>query len=149
MLQDVGDDVGQVVEGDNFLLVAKLGDALGDAARLLGCQLETQLLQVLDDVGTARVLAQGILPLAAEALGNQLVVVELVLAVAIGMDTCHLGKDVLADDGLVGGDGDAAEAFDHAREVVQLALDDVGLGVELVLEDGLYAGQRGIATSLP
>ena len=60
----------------------------------------------------------------------------------------HLCEHILAHDRLVGCHADAAEALHHAREVVELALHDVGLGVELVFQDSLYRGQRSIATTL-
>ena len=56
------------------------------------------------------------------------------------MDARHLREDMLANDGLVGGYGDAAETLDHARDVVELVFVDVGLGMELVFQDNLYRG---------
>ena len=140
MLQDVADDVGQVFLCDNLFLVAQLRDALRHTARLLRSQLQAQFFQILGDVGLATLLAQRILTLTTETLWHQLVEVQLVFRVTIGMDARHLREDMFADDGLVGGHGDAAETLDHARDVVELVLVDVCLSVELVFQNDLYGG---------
>ena len=145
MLQHVGNDVGQVFLRDELLLVAQLDDALGDLAHRLIVELQSQIFQVLADVGLARVLAQGILAAATEAFGQQIVVIEVALVVAVGMYACHLREDVFADDRFIGGDGDAGVRLHHAAHLVQTALVDTRHGVEVVFQDGLHAGQRGVA----
>ena len=147
VFQHVADDIGQVLLRHDFLLVAQFGDTFRHAARLFGSQFQSQLLKVLGYVGTPGVLAQGIFALTSETLGDEFVVIEFVLCVAIGMDASDLRKHILAHDGLVGSHRNAAEALDHARDVVQLTLDDVGLCMELVLQNGLHRGQRGIAAT--
>ena len=56
------------------------------------------------------------------------------------MDTSHLCKHMLTHDRLIGGYRNTAEAFDHARNVVELILVDVRLGVKLVLQNSLHRG---------
>ena len=63
------------------------------------------------------------------------------------MDTSHLGEDIVADDGLIGGDGDTTVTLHKARDVVELVFVDVRLGMELILEDHLYTRQRSITTA--
>ena len=148
MLEHIADDVRQILLGDDFLLVAEFGDTLGDAASLLGGQFKTKFLEVLGDIGLAAVLAESILATASETLGHEGILVEAVLLVAVGMDACHLGEHVVADDGLVGGHGDAAVTLHETRDVVEFVLDDIRLRMELVLEDHLHARQRGVAATL-
>ena len=64
------------------------------------------------------------------------------------MNSGHLRKHILADDGLVGCDGNAAIAFHQSRDGIQLVFVDVGLGMELVFQDYLHARERGIAATL-
>ena len=148
MLQHVADDVGQVLLRHYLLLVAQLRNALRHTARLLRSQLQAQLLEISGDIGLAGILAQRILTLTTETLWHQLVIVQLVFRVAIGMNASHLREDILTDNRLIGGYGDATETLDHARDVVQLVLVDVRLGVELILQNNLYRGQWRIATTL-
>ena len=124
----------------HLLAVAQLGDALRHAAGLLGRQLQSQLLQVARNVGAAAGLAHGILASATEALGHERVVVQAALLVAVGMDAGHLCEHVVANDGLVGSNGNAAVALHQAADVVQPVFAYVGVGVELVLQDDLHAG---------
>ena len=65
------------------------------------------------------------------------------------MYASHLRKHILTNNRLIGCYADAAEAFHHPREVVQLTLYNVRLGVELVFQDCLYGGHRRIAATLP
>ena len=148
VFEDVADDVGQVLLCDDLLLVAQLGDALCDALGLLGRELQAQFLEVLGDVGTTGVLSEGILAFASEALGLQLVLIEVALGVAIGMNARHLGEDTLAHDGHVGSDANAAICRHHATDVVEPLLADAGAGVEMVLQDDLHTCQRRVSTSL-
>jgi hypothetical protein len=97
------------------------------------------------DVGLAGHLAEGVLAGAAEAFGEQGVVVEFVLLVAVGVDAGALREDVLAHNGSIGGAVDAGVGFDHATDGVEALLVDVGPDVGLVVEDGDDAGQSGVA----
>ena len=145
VFQHIGDDVGKVFLRDYLLLVAQLDDACGDLAHGLIVEFEAQGFEVLAYVGLAAGLAQCIFALASEALGEQLVAVEVVLVVAVGMHACHLSKDVLTHDGFVGGDGDARVGLHEAAHIVETLLIDGGFGTEVVAQDGLHAGQGSIA----
>ena len=142
VFEDVGDDVGQVFLRHQLFLVAQLDDAFGHLAHGFFVQFQPQVLEVLADVGLAGVLAQGILALAAEAFGQEVVAVEVALVVAVGMDARHLGENVLAHDGLVGRDDHAAVRLHHAAHVVQAALVDARHCLEVIFQDGLHRGER-------
>ena len=86
--------------------------------------------------------------LAAEAFGQEVVAIEVALVVAVGVHARHLGEDVLADNGLVRGNDNAAIRLDDAADIVQAALIDARHGLEMVFQDGLHGGQRGIAGPL-
>ena len=148
MLQHITNDIGQVFLGDNLFLVAQLRDTLRDATGLLGGEFQTQFLKVLGDIGLPAIFTKGIFTFTTKTLWHQLVVVELVLGVAISMNTSHLSKYILTHNGLIGGHADATKALHHARQVVELTLNNAGLGMELILQNSLNRGQWGIATTL-
>ena len=64
------------------------------------------------------------------------------------MHTSHLRKHIIADNGLIGSDGDTAIALHQTGDIIQLILLDVRLGLELVLEDHLHTRQWCITTTL-
>ena len=64
------------------------------------------------------------------------------------MDASHLREHILAHDRLIGSHTDAAIALHHPTDVVELTLVNVGLGVELVFQDGLHRSHRRIAAAL-
>ena len=148
VLQHVAHDEGKIVKRHYLLAVAQFGDALRHTLCLLGCQLQAQFLQVTRYVGPTAGLAHSILALASEAFGHQRIVIETALVIAIGVNTGHLRKHIVADDGLVGGNADATVALHQTTDVVELVLADAGLGIKLVLQNHLHARQRGIATTL-
>ena len=114
MLQHVADDEGQILLGDDFLLVAQFCDTLCHLACLLWCQFESEFLEVLGDIGLTAVLAEGIFTASAETLWHEFVLVESVFLVTIGMHACDLGEDIVADDRLIRCDGDAAITLHEA-----------------------------------
>ena len=64
------------------------------------------------------------------------------------MNPSHLGKDIITDDGLIGGNGDTTIALHQTGDVVELALVDIGLRMELILQDHLHTRERRITTTL-
>ena len=68
--------------------------------------------------------------------------------VAIGMHSRYLRKDIVAHDRLVGRDGDATVFLYQTSDVVEFVFMDIGERLELVLENHLHTGQRGIAAPL-
>ena len=68
------------------------------------------------------------------------------LAIAIGVHSCHLRKNILSDDGHVGCNGNTAIALDKMTQVVEFLLTDVGFGIEVITENGLHTGQGCITT---
>ena len=64
------------------------------------------------------------------------------------MHAGHLCEDALAHNGLVGGHGNAAVTLDEAADVEEFALVDVRDDVEVVVQNGLHAGQRCVAGAL-
>jgi hypothetical protein len=85
MLQHITHDVRQVVLSYQFLAVAEFGDSLGHSLGLLRRQLQSQLVEVLDDVRLTGILTQCILTMSSETLRHQVVAIKLILVVAIGM----------------------------------------------------------------
>ena len=114
MLQHVADDVGQVFLCHNLLFIAQFCDALRHTARLFRSQFQPQFLKVSGNISPTAVLAQGIFAFTSETFRDEFVVIQLVLGVTIGMNTCYLRKHILTDDRLIRRDGNTAEALDHA-----------------------------------
>ena len=100
---DVAHNERKVVGRDGLLFVAQLYDTVGDTARLLWTQIQMHTLKILEDIGPAAVLAQGIFASAAETLRQQVVAIKIVFLVAVGVDARHLGEDIVTHNGAVGG----------------------------------------------
>ena len=64
------------------------------------------------------------------------------------MHTSHLGKHVLADNGLISSNGNAAITLNHSTDTIELALSDVRLGMKLIFQYGLNTGHGSIAATL-
>lgn len=77
-------------------------------------------LHVFTDVGFAGEFPECVLADAFEAFQEEVVAVEVIFAITIGMDAGALGEYVGADDGLVGRDADTGAAFHDAANVVDL-----------------------------
>ena len=75
--------------------------------------------------------------------------VEPTLVVAIGMHASHLCEHIVSNDGLIGRDGYAAVAFHQTADVVEPFFVDVSLGMKMILQNDLYAGERRITAPLP
>ena len=144
MAEDVGNNVGEVFLGEEFLFVAQFDDAFGHFVHRLIVQLNAEGFEVLADVGFAGGFAEGVLTGTAEALGNEGVTVEIVLGVAVGMYTSTLGEDVLTCDRLVGGDMDAGVGLDAFADAIDASFADGGAIVELVVDDGHGAAECGV-----
>ena len=145
VFQHVGHDEGQVVLCHHFFLVAQFYDALCHAPCLFRRQLQSVGLEVFQDVGLPAGFSQRVLPFAAEALGQEGVLVKALLAVAVGMYAGHLCEDVFAHDGLVARNGHSRVALHQPADLEELAFVDARLRREVVAQDGLHAGQRGVA----
>ncbi len=148
MLQHITYDIRQVVLCHNLFLVAQFGDTLSHSSCLFGSEFQPQLLKVLHDVCPARVLAQGVFTFSAKAFWHEVITVQVVLLVTVGMHSCHLCEDVLADDGLIGSNRDTAVALHHPAHLVESVLRDVCLGMELVFQYHLHTGEWSVAASL-
>ena len=147
VLQHVGDDVGEVFGGDHLFFVAQLDHPLGNPLYRFFVELDAQRFEIFADVGPSRSLAQSILALAAEALGQQVVVVEVVLVVAVGMYPGALGEYRLADNGLVGGYPHARVGLDDAAHLVEHVFGDTRRSLHLVVQHGQYTGEGGVPGS--
>ena len=64
------------------------------------------------------------------------------------MYASHLGKDIITDNGLIGRHGYTTITLYQTGDIIELILIDIGLGMELILENHLHAGQWGITTAL-
>ena len=138
MFQNIADNVWQVFLRHDFLLVTQFGNTLRNTTSLLWSQVQSKFFQILRDIGPTRILTQSIFPFTTKALRHQLVIIEFVFRVTIGMDPSYLGEDILTNNRLIGSHSNSTEAFHHPRDIVQLAFYDVGLGMELVLQNNLY-----------
>ena len=61
------------------------------------------------------------------------------------MDACHLGKYILANNRIIGGNDDARVGLHHTAYVVQAAFVNVGNGIEVVFQDSLHTCERSIS----
>ena len=148
MLQHIADDVWQVILGYQLLAVAEFSDTLGHSFGLLRRQLQSQFIEVLDDVSLTGILAQCILTMSAETLRHQVVTIKLVLVVAIGMHTSYLSEDIIAHHRGIRSHGDAAVTFNQSGNIVQAVFLDIGLCPKHILQNHLYARQWRIAAAL-
>ena len=148
MFQHVAHDEWQILLRYNLFLVAQFGNTLGYTFGLLRCELQTEFFQILGDVSFTAILTKGIFALSTESLWHQSVAIQVILLVAIGMHTSHLGKHVIADDRLIRCYGNTTIALNHTRDVVQLVLADISAGIKLVLQNYLHTRQRCITTTL-
>ena len=57
----------------------------------------------------------------------------------------HLSKYILTYNRFVGGYHNARIRFDHTTHIIQPALIDIGYGIEMIFQDGLYTRQRSIS----
>ena len=64
------------------------------------------------------------------------------------MHARHLRKHVFAHNRLVGRDNDARIGLYHTAHVIKAALVDIGDSAEMVFQDGLHTGKRGIPGTL-
>lgn len=132
LLENIGDDVGEVFGGDDFFFVAEFDDSVRDSTHGIFVQLDGEGLQVFTDIGFAGEFSECILADAAETFREEVVAVEVVFAVSIGMDAGALGEYVGADDGLIGRDADAGATFHDAADVVNLFLHGTAGNVQLI-----------------
>ena len=86
--------------------------------------------------------------MAAKAFGHQVVTIEVVFIVAIGMHASHLGENMRSHHGSVRSDRYPAMSLYQTTYGIKGFFVDVGLGMEHVFQDYLHGSQRGIATSL-
>ena len=146
MLEHIRHDVGEIFLRDELLLVAQFDDAVSYTACLFGREFKTQFLKVLENVRLARILAQRILAFSAKTLGQEVVAVEVVLVVAIGMHSCHLREDTLADDWFVGRNGNARQAFHHRGHLAEVLFFYIGTHMRMVFQNGLHRRDGCIAS---
>ena len=147
MLQHIAHDVWQVVLGYQLLAVAEFGDSLGHSLGLLWSQLQSQLVEVLDDVRLTGILTQCILTMSSETLRHQIVAIKLILIVAIGMYASNLSEDVIAHHRGIRSHGDAAVSFNQSGNIVQTVFLDIGLCLEHILQNHLNTRQWCIAAA--
>ena len=124
VLQHIGYNVGQVVDCDNFLFVAKLYYALSYFLYAFLIEVDAYRFEILSNVGFTGIFAQSIFANSTEALGKQVVVVEVAFVVAIGMNTGALREHVFADDGFVWRNNHAGERFHDVANLVDFLLVD-------------------------
>ena len=147
MLQYIAHDVWQIVLGYQFLAVAEFCDSLGYGLSLLRSQLQSQFVEVLDDVRLTGILTQRILTMSAETLWHQVVAIKLILVITIGMHASHLGEDVITHHRCIRSHGDATVSFYQSGDIVQPVLLDVGLCLKHILQNHLNTRQWCVTTA--
>ena len=142
MFQHIRHDIGEVFLCDELLLVAQFDDSVSHTTCLFWRKFQSQLLKVLEDVRLARVLAQRILTLSAKTLRQQVVTIEVVLVVAISVNTSHLREDILSDNRFIGWNGNTRQALHHRGHLAEILFIDMRLHVSVILQNGLH-GRKG------
>lgn len=97
-MKHIADNIWQVFRRHHFLLVAQFDDTLGDLTHGLVVHVDSQRFEVHADIRFAGSLSEGIFADTTETFGDQVVAIQVVFAVAIGMNTGTLRKDMFADD---------------------------------------------------
>lgn len=109
---------------------------------------QDELLKITEYICLSAVFTEGILTFPSEAFGEQVIAVQIRLVVAICMHACHLCENTVACDGAVRRYGYAGIVFYKTANEVELALDNVGVCIKLVLQYRLHACERCISGTL-
>ena len=144
-LQDIGDDVREVFRGKGLLLVSQFHHAPGHQLHLFRCKLDSQGLQVLDDVGLPAGLAQGVVPVAAETLRMQGILVQAPLLVAVCVHPAGLGKDIFSHQRHVGRDAHPRNGLHVTAHVHERTFFQGILLLQVVVQQAQGAGYREVA----
>ena len=144
LFQDVRDDVRQVFRRYGLFLVAQFDDPFGHFAHRFLVEVDAQRIEIFFDIRLARHLSERVFAHPSEPFGQQVVVVQVVLIVPVGMDAGALREYVFADDRFVGRDVDARVGFHYPADVVDALLDDRITHFQVVVQHGDYARQRRI-----
>ena len=146
-LHDICHDVGQVVLRHNLLFIAQLNDSFGHFLHVFLAQLNAQFQQILGDACLARQFTKGVFTFAAEAFGQQAVVVEFVFPVAVGMYASGLCKHILANDRLVLRHHHTRERLHDVAHGIDLLFVNARGHVQHVVHHRHHRGQRSIASA--
>ena len=120
--QNVRDDERKVLCGHRLLLVPEFDHSGGHEPDLFRSQAESERVKVVDYVGLAAHLAEGIGTLASEAFRKQAVCVQVSLLVSVCMHAAALGKNVFAYHRFVVRNPHARNAFHVLADVIEAAL---------------------------
>ena len=145
VLQHIVHDEWQVLLRDELLLVAQFYDSVCHSARLLRREFQSEFLQILQDVRLATVLTQRIFALSAEAFRQEGIAIEVLLGIAIGMNTSHLREHALTHDGFVWRHSNTTETLHQLGCCIEFLLVDGSLYAEMVLQHGLHTRNRCVA----
>ena len=99
--EHVRHDERKVLRRHRLLLVAELHHPRSNQFHLLRSELDAQFVEIVDDVGLAAHLPEGVGPGSSEALREELVRVEIVLVVAVRMHSAALGEDIASNHGFI------------------------------------------------
>ena len=120
--QNVCDDERKVLCGHRLLLVAEFDHSGGHEPDLFRSQAESERVKVVDYVGFAAHLAEGIGAFASEAFRKQAVCVQVSFLVSVCMHAAALGKNVFAYHRFVVRNPHARNAFHVLADVIEAAL---------------------------
>ena len=88
------------------------------------------------------------MPVAAESLRHEGVLVKTAFLVAVGMDPAGLGKDEFSDQWFVGRDTDTGDCLDIAADMHELTFVERVSDLQMVVQDAHEAGDRQVAGAL-
>ena len=145
MVKDITDDIRQVFRRHHFLLVTQFDDLFGDLTHGIVVHVDSQRFQVHADIRLAGSLSEGIFADTAETFGDQVVAIQVVFAIAIGMDAGTLREDMFTDDRTVRSDMDAGIGLNQAACGIDLLFPHAGLTVQMVFYHGDHTAERCIS----
>ena len=144
-LEHVGNDVGEILRGDDVLLVSEFDDSLQHQFAVGGGKLDAQPLKIVIQGCLAREFAQGIPSGSSKAAVFEAGVVEVALGIAVGVDSRGLSENITAGDRRIRGDLLAAEGLHHARESGQSTFVDIRAQARVIVKGGDYLGEGRVA----
>ena len=96
---------------------------------------------------TSGSLSQSIFACTTESFRQQVVVIQIVFIISIGMNTCTLGKNTVSNYWFVIRNAHPRIRFDDATNAVQVIFDNVCPDIQLVVKHSDNTGQRSVSRS--
>ena len=145
MFQHIRNNVRQIFLCNQFFLVAQLDDAFRYLAHSIFVQLQSEIFEVLTDICFTACLTQCIFALAAKTFGKQIIAVEIILIIPVGMHSGHLRKDILTYNRFIGRYHNSRIRLHYPADIIQTAFVDICHRIEMVFQDSLHTCERSIS----